>query len=87
MGKWKPRTFEHDGCKDIHCSNCGRYLKHDSRIIDIKERRIECPDCGTSNIIYPPRKAKIEDKDVILFKDSKIGRDPMECTFTADKTI
>lgn len=86
MSKWTPKTFEHDGYKAMHCINCGRYLKFDSRIIDIKVVRKKCPDCGTDNIIYPPRKEKIENKNVILFRDAMVGKDPMECTFTADNT-
>jgi phage FluMu protein Com len=85
--RWTPKTFEHDGYKDNHCSNCGKYLKYDSRLIDIKIIRKKCSDCGTMNVIYPPRKAKIADRNVILFRDAIMGKDPMECTYTADKSI
>lgn len=87
MAKWKSKTFQFDHCKDIHCRTCGRYLKHDSRLSDDKMIRIVCPECKTSNVIFPPRKAIVENKPVILFGDSAPGRNPMDCTFTADQTI
>jgi len=85
--KWTPKTFEHDGFKDTHCTNCGKYLKYNSRLIDKEIKRKKCPDCGTSNIIYPPRKAVVDNKKVILFRDSSKERSPMDCTFTADNSI
>lgn len=86
MGKWKPKTFKDDGLKDIHCCNCGTYLKYCSRLIDIEIKRIKCKDCGTMNVIYPPRKAEINNEKVIFFRDYQNGRDPMEGTYTADQT-
>lgn len=86
MGKWKPKTFKEDGCKDIHCYNCGNYLGHDSRLTDNKIYKKKCKECKTTNIVHPPRKAVIEGNPVILFRDYMDGRNPMECTFTADQT-
>ncbi len=84
--KWRPKTFKYDDCKDMHCSNCGTYLKYNSRLIDIKVKRKKCPECKTVNVIHPPRKAEVDNKKVILFRDSMVGKDPMECTYTADNT-
>lgn len=82
---WKPKTFQHDGLKDMHCRNCGAYLWHDSRLSDDKLVIKNC-ECGTRNAIHPPRKAMAGDRRVIIFGDSAARRDPMECTFTADYT-
>ena len=84
MGKWKPKTFQHDNMKDIHCRNCGRYLNYSSRLMDNKMVQRKCKDCNTMNPIFPPRKAVVDGNPVILFGDSAPNRDPMECTFTAD---
>lgn len=85
MGHWKPKTFRDDKCKDMHCRNCGTYLRYDSRLVDDKIKKITCKDCGTVNVIYPPRKEVMDGKKVILFGDSALGKDSMDCTFTADQ--
>lgn len=86
MSKWQPKTFKDDGCKDMHCINCGRYLNFDSKLSDQKLILKKCKDCGTSNPIFPPRKIKIQGKQVILFRDSAYNRNPLQSTFTADYT-
>lgn len=83
MSKWKLKTFKEDNCKDMHCTNCGRYLNYDSRLYDKKMKRIVCTDCGTHNVIFPPRRDVIDNKPVMLFRDAAPGRDPLDCTFTS----
>lgn len=86
MGRWKPKTFQIDNCKDTHCCNCGAFLDHDSRLTDNKIFIKKCKECKTTNVVHPPKKAVIDGNPVILFRDCANGRDPMECTFTADQT-
>ncbi|MCK5332446.1 hypothetical protein KAJ41_01115 [Candidatus Parcubacteria bacterium] len=86
MGKWKPTTFKDNGYKDMHCCNCGKRLYFESRLIDKTSIKKKCKECKTTNAIHPPKKATVNGNPVIMFRDYIDGRNPMECTFTADQT-
>ena len=86
MGRWRPKSFQYDGCKDMHCHNCGRYLEFDSRLTDKKSVFKKCSDCKAITPIHPPRRIVLGSKRYIAFGDYLPDRNPLECTLTADYT-